>query len=412
MDSYIDKNKKICDLISSTFDLSVFFIDPNGKIVYESSNHPFFNPLYENQKQKLFAQLNFYASKPYKFPLIKKSAFSEKFILISIFNNQTFEGTALIGPSVSYPISEDRVKGIIHDSRGFFYRDKILQYYKSIPIVLHEKLLSISTIVFYMFNHVLFQPESVWEKNVELAESNIKVEKMVSEFTGNLHSSLFRERLFEKKIIEIIKEGRVEDLKDLPISEEEEASVLSRTSYIRSNKNHIIILITLASRAAIEGGFHEENAHSLHNRYIQQVEELDSLDEIRDLAKEVLYTYAKKVRQAKIERYSKTIVTCKDYIYKHIYENISHNDIARTVGLSPKYLSALFKKEVGITVSEYIQQMKTDEAKKLLAYSKTPISEICTLLSFNDQSYFTKVFKKVTGVTPKFYRERFHFLNE
>nr|WP_083442866.1 AraC family transcriptional regulator [Paenibacillus sp. IHB B 3415] len=86
--------------------------------------------------------------------------------------------------------------------------------------------------------------------------------------------------------------------------------------------------------------------------------------------------------------------------------------IARTVGLSPKYLSALFKKEVGLTVSEYIQQMKSDEAKKLLAYSKTPISEICTLLSFNDQSYFTKVFKKVTGVTPKFYRERFHFLNE
>lgn len=166
------------------------------------------------------------------------------------------------------------------------------------------------------------------------------------------------------------------------------------------------------SRAAIEGGFHEEIAHRLLNRYIQQVEELESLDEIRELAKEVLYTYAKKVRQVKIERYSKTIISCKNYIYQHIYENISHNDIARTVGLSPKYLSALFKKEVGLTVSEYIQQMKIDEAKKLLTYSKTSISEICTLLSFNDQSYFTKVFKKVTGVTPKFYRERFHFLNE
>ncbi|MBT2291844.1 helix-turn-helix domain-containing protein [Paenibacillus albidus] len=355
--------------------------------------------------------MNFYASKPYEFPLIKKSAFSEKFILISIFNNQAFEGTALIGPSVSYPISEDRVNGIIHDSHGFFYRDKVLQYYKSLPIILHEKLLSISTIVFYMFNHVLFSPESVWEKNVEFTESNEKTEKMELEITSNLHSNLFHGRLFEKKMIEIIKEGKVEEIKDLPISEEEEASVLSKTSYIRSNKNHIITLITIVSRASIEGGLHEEIALSLHNRFIQQVEEMDTLDEIRELAKEVLYIYAKKVRQAKNECYSKTITTCKDYIYKHIYENISHNDIARTVGLSPKYLSVLFKKEVGSTVSTYIQQMKTDEAKKLLAYSKTPISEICTLLSFNDQSYFTKVFKKVTGVTPKFYRERFHLLD-
>jgi AraC-like DNA-binding protein len=75
-------------------------------------------------------------------------------------------------------------------------------------------------------------------------------------------------------------------------------------------------------------------------------------------------------------------------------------------------LSFLFKKEVGITVSEYIQQTKIDEVKKLLAYSKTPISEICSLLNFNDQSYFTKVFKKVVGITPKQYRERYHLLEK
>ncbi len=413
MGTFMDRNKKICDLVSGTFDLHVFYIHPSGKIIYESSNQQLLNPLYENQKDKLFKQLHFYASKPYEFPLIKKSSFSEKFILISVFHDQTFEGTVLIGPSVSYPLSEDRVNGITHDAHGFFYRDKVLQYYKSVPVIRHEQLLNISTSIFLMFNQVLIPPEKVWERNGEFTEHDEKMEQADLVISSNLQSNVFHERLFEKKMIGIIKEGRVEEIKNLPnFKEEEVASVLSKSSFIRSNKNHIITLITLVSRAAIEGGLHEEIAFSLHDRFIQQVEEMETLEETRELAKEVLYTYAEKVREAKNERYSKTIAACKNYIYKHIYENIDHGAIASTVGLSPKYLSVLFKKEVGITVSEYIQHTKIEEAKKLLAYSKTPISEICTLLTFNDQSYFTKVFKRVTGVTPKFYRERYHFLEK
>ena len=413
MNAYLDKNKKICDLVSNTFDLNVFFIHPSGKIVYESSNRLLLNPLYENQRDKLFRQLHFYASKPYEIPFIKKSTFSEKFILISVFNDEAFEGTVLIGPSVSYPLSEDRVDGIINDARGFFYRDKVLQYYRSIPVISHEQLLNIGISIFLMFNQVLLSPETVRDKNGELTEHEKKMEEANLTVSRNLQSNVYHERLFEKKIIEIIKEGRIEELKNLPlIKEEEMASVLSKSSFIRSVKNHIITLITLVSRASIEGGLHEEVAFSLHDRFIQQVEELVTLEGTRQLAGEVLYTYAEKVRQAQNERYSKTITACKNYIYKHIYDSIDHDDLANTVGLSSKYLSAQFKKEVGMTVSEYIQQTKMNEAKKLLAHSKTSISEICTLLSFNDQSYFTKVFKKGTGITPKVYRERHHLLDK
>ncbi|MFS0880592.1 helix-turn-helix domain-containing protein [Metabacillus niabensis] len=413
MDSPIEVNKKICDLISKTFDLRVFYIGTSGKIIHESSNNQLINPLYENLKQNLFTQLNFYASKQYDYPLIKKSVFSEKYILISVINNQQFEGTVLIGPSLSYPLSEDRVNGIINDSRAFFYREKVIQYYKSVPIIKHDKLLNISSMAFLMLNHVLLSPETVWERNGEVTEPDEKIGNVDLVVSENLQTSTSHERLFETKMLEIIKEGRVEELKNLPnVKEEEIASVLSKNSFIRSNKNHIITLITLVSRASIEGGLHDEIAFSLHDRFIQQVEEVDTLDETRELAKEVLYTFAVKVQQAKNERYSKTITTCKDYIYKHIYDDISHNDIANKVELSPKYLSVLFKKEVGITVSEYIQRTKIEEAKKLLAFSKTPISEICSLLNFNDQSYFTKVFKKVTGVTPKLYRERHHLLSK
>ena len=284
------------------------------------------------------------------------------------------------------------------------------------PIINPEKLLNISIMAFHLFTNKLLSTNSVIIDNSEpeLMETLERVKKANLAISENLQSQSFNnDRLFEKKILYLIKEGKVEDLNELSlIKEEETASILSQTSYLRSIKYHIITLITLVSRASIEGGLQDEIAFSLHDSYIQQLEKLDRLDEVRSLAKEVLYTYAKEVKQVKDEMFSKKITSCKNFIFRHIYENISHDDIANKVELSPKYLSVLFKKEVGISVSEYIQKTKIDEAKKLLGYSKTPISEICSLLHYNDQSYFTKVFKKVVGLTPKQYRERHHLLEK
>lgn len=405
--------KDRCNLVAETFDLPVFFIDPDGKVIFENLENHMVNPLIENQKEKFFNPLNFKPSKEYRFPIIRKSVYSEKLSLVSVFNDQVFLGTVIAGPTLAFPLSEDRISGIINDTRAFFIRDKVFHYYRSLPIIGAEKLVNISVFIYHLFNNELLSPQSVMSENVEKSETSTYEQANLA-VSHNLESNVFHsDRLFEKKLLFIIKEGRVEDLQELSnIKEEETASILSRSSYIRSNKNHIITLITLVSRAAIDGGLHEEVAFSLHDRFIQQVEELNRLDEIRRLAGDVLYTFAEKVKQVKDERYSKTITTCKDFIYKHIYDVINHNDIANKVELSPKYLSFLFKKEVGMTVSEYIQQTKIDEVKKLLVYSKTPISEICSLLNFNDQSYFTKVFKKVVGITPKQYRERYHLLEK
>ncbi|MEB8823047.1 helix-turn-helix transcriptional regulator [Bacillus cereus] len=73
---------------------------------------------------------------------------------------------------------------------------------------------------------------------------------------------------------------------------------------------------------------------------------------------------------------------------------------------NPMYLSTLFKKEVGMTLSEYIQREKVEEAKKLLTLTNYSLLEVSTFLNFNNQSYFTKIFKKYTEFTPKQYRNQ------
>nr|WP_237446585.1 helix-turn-helix transcriptional regulator [Shimazuella alba] len=75
--------------------------------------------------------------------------------------------------------------------------------------------------------------------------------------------------------------------------------------------------------------------------------------------------------------------------------------------LNPIYLCQLFKNEVGISLREYIQQQKIEEAKRLLISTSYSLTDICTYLHFTDQSYFTKVFKKFVGITPKQYRNTY-----
>jgi YesN/AraC family two-component response regulator len=95
---------------------------------------------------------------------------------------------------------------------------------------------------------------------------------------------------------------------------------------------------------------------------------------------------------------------CQQYIFNHIYEDISVAGLAGKMRLNVNYLSQLFKKEAGIPIHSYIMREKVEEAKRLLSASELTLSEIWARLNFYDQSHFTKIFKKQTGATPKQYR--------
>jgi YesN/AraC family two-component response regulator len=116
------------------------------------------------------------------------------------------------------------------------------------------------------------------------------------------------------------------------------------------------------------------------------------------------------VKEFNTRKYSSTIVSCLDYLSQNIYNEITLNKLSQKLRINPSYLSNLFKKEVGISLSEYVQNERIEEAKKLLTLTTYSLSEICTWLNFNDQSYFTKVLKKFTGITPRQYHNKYTVL--
>ena len=125
--------------------------------------------------------------------------------------------------------------------------------------------------------------------------------------------------------------------------------------------------------------------------HIQRTEDLKDKESVWDLLKMLLYL-CRPCKGTKTQQHSQTIAICKNYIFKNIYNPISVKQLAKFANVNSDYLSILFKK-VGISLIEYIQRERVEEAKKLLTFTTYPLSDICASLNFSDQSYFTKIFK-------------------
>ena len=97
---------------------------------------------------------------------------------------------------------------------------------------------------------------------------------------------------------------------------------------------------------------------------------------------------------------------CIQYIGEHYSEPITLREAAEHVYLTPPYLCRIFKKETGVTFNEYLNRIRVNKAKELLANRKLRLTDISLLVGFEDQSYFTKVFKRITGMLPSVWREK------
>lgn len=175
---------------------------------------------------------------------------------------------------------------------------------------------------------------------------------------------------------------------------------------IRNIKYLTVASATLASRAVIDAGMDSERAFTISDLYLQKMDELDTMEDLRALNYDMFAFYAREVAALDKKRvFSRPVSLCLDHIYNHLHQQISLQDLADLCGLNASYLSTVFKSEVGLSVSEYITSKKMEAARNMLRYSDDSYANISSILAFSSQSHFIRVFKKYVGCTPKQYRE-------
>ena len=267
-------------------------------------------------------------------------------------------------------------------------------------------------------NHMITGVESTTEQIIETNCLNHdhtgKVQKHFNDILFENHENNVHHNPYDQEMREF---GSIEngDLIQLEKSMQEDYDGTIGTlakDPLRNLKNLGIVLVTLASRAAIRGGLSPEISFSLSDSYIQQIEECKDLALVAPLAHKAEFQYAEMVHEIKEKQKgilkkqkNPRINKCKDFIFSHLHDRITLEDLAAEADCNPNYLSQLFKECEGISISGYILQEKINRAKNLLIYSDYSYIEIATYLGFSSQSHLGTQFKKHTGYTLRQYRE-------
>lgn len=182
-----------------------------------------------------------------------------------------------------------------------------------------------------------------------------------------------------------------------------ERARLSRNN-IRSLKNSLIGSCTLFTRAVIRAGVTAEDAFDLSDALILKIESMENQNDLKAFEQEMVEEFVEFVKQIDIKSYRYPISNIVTYIHEHVATKLTVTYLARMIYITPDYLSKLFHKEVGISISDFIQMQKIDAAKALLEFDEMKITDVAALLSYCNHGYFTNVFKKHTGQTPMEYR--------
>lgn len=180
--------------------------------------------------------------------------------------------------------------------------------------------------------------------------------------------------------------------------------LFSEGMQLESVKNRSLELCTLLSRIAIEGGALTSTIFRLSNAYLSQLREIGSVETLCLRLQKIVEAFTDTMFYSADRSGSEPVRRAIGYIARHYTQNISVRDVAAYVGLSPNYFAQKFRSHTGCTLREYVNQLRVEESKRLLAASGMGLADIAVAMGFNDQSYFTKVFHKYTGLTPAQFR--------
>ena len=265
-----------------------------------------------------------------------------------------------------------------------------------------QNLLALLELLSYIKIEEKYEDEEILDANGLIEKQEIGLEADVRIDIEDIYHHTYQE---EVKTMDYIREGNLEEVVGAVELLASTAGKLSENE-IRNERNLGICSITLATRAAIEGGAAPAKAYKLSDLYINKIDQCKRMTEIFEYRKRSLYDFAKLVVEERAKRAnSRYTEQCKEYIRKYYHQKIYISDIAKALGISESHLSRIFKKETGESIQEYSMHMRIERAENLLKYSEASLTEISEYLCFSSQSHFGKVFKVHKNMTPKQYRD-------
>lgn len=321
--------------------------------------------------------------------------------------SETDETCLLIGPYTLTPWNE---QSLLDKAQEFHISPEIYpsfrDCYEKVPLVTDSSIL---------FNLVNTFASTLWGSMdnfsiVELENFTPAQELPHTEYDYD-PKSLFRsmehiERKFsaEAEFMQIVSRGQLHKIEMYVNMIDIEGIEVRLADRVRNAKNYAIIMNTLLRKAAENGSVHPIHIDKLSSDFAKKIELQTSEKGISMLIKEMARKYTLLVKNRSLQGYSPLVRRVLIHIDMDFASNLSLNTQAKLLDVNPSYLSTVFKKETGATLTEYVTSKRIDHALFLLNSTKMQIQTIAQYCGIPDICYFTKIFKKHIGKTPTEYR--------
>lgn len=174
---------------------------------------------------------------------------------------------------------------------------------------------------------------------------------------------------------------------------------------LRDHKDYTIAFNTLLRKKAEEAGVHPIYIDQCSNQHVQLIEQITGREQCLMVWSRIVTDYCRLIRKYTLKGYSLLTQKIITYINSDLTADLSLKTMAEWLKVNASYLSTLFKKDVGIPLTDYVNRQRIQQAKKLLIVTELPTKIIAQQCGIPDIYYFSRLFKKQTGVTPKFYRD-------
>ncbi|MFZ5968489.1 MAG: response regulator [Bacillota bacterium] len=166
-------------------------------------------------------------------------------------------------------------------------------------------------------------------------------------------------------------------------------------------KSHLIELLIVIKRG-VPVEITENDVFEKH--YLIEMLKIHDVVELRSSYLNYLKTFMTNIEEFRQQELSGLISQAIKYIHEKYHENISLDDVAKEMNMSYHYFSKFFKESVGKNFVDYLTDLRIEKSKEMLKDPAISVKEICYEIGYSDPNYFSKIFKKVTGMTPTEYR--------
>lgn len=326
-------------------------------------------------------------------------------IVFPLINQNALFGSILAGPF----LMDEPDSVLIEDiARHYsFTTSELLELYdesKALQVIPPAKVTHLSRMLYYMFSGLISdsRQQLIINRNKIHQQSRINESIQMYKTSGSFETNTYpyeKERLLITKL----KTGSTAEAKALL------NDLLGYVFFFQGNnleiiKSRSLELCSLLSRAAIEGGATSDSVLKVNNQLLTVIPTLTDMDDLCYKLQEAIDTFADCMFEHVPGKNNELIKKAVQYISKNYAEPITLETVADLVHLNPAYFSTIFKQSTGSSFREYLNMVRIEESKRLLSNTDYTLIDIAIATGFENQSYFSKVFKKYTGLTPKQYR--------